>query len=138
MKFTTIAASLLFFSGAALATERAGYDTTYDNASGSMDTVSCSDGPEGLASRYPTFGDVPTFPNIGGAAAIAGWGSASCGTCWRLTYQGASIVVVAIDHADDGFNLSEEALNTLTDGNAVFDGAVQVTAEQVDASECGL
>ncbi|THH06390.1 hypothetical protein EW145_g4119 [Phellinidium pouzarii] len=103
-----------------------------------MSTVSCSDGPEGLESRFPTFGSVPTFPNIGGASAIAGWGSASCGTCWSLSYQGATIFVTAIDHADDGFNLSEEALNTLTDGNAVFDGAVQVDAVQVDASLCGL
>ncbi|KAI5116929.1 hypothetical protein M0805_005562 [Coniferiporia weirii] len=138
MKFTSAAASLLLLPLAALATEQASYDNTYDNASGSMDTVSCSDGPEGLASRYPTFGDLPSFPNIGGASAIAGWGSANCGTCWRLSYQGAEIVVTAIDHAANGFNIAQEALDTLTDGNAVFDGVVQVTAVQVDKSLCGL
>ena len=137
MKFTTILSSALLFAGAALA-DRAGYDTTYDNASGDMNTVSCSDGPQGLAAKYPTFGSIPTFPNIGGASAIAGWGSAQCGTCWSLSYNGAQIYVTAIDHADDGFNLSEEALNTLTDGQAVALGAVQVTASQVDKSFCGL
>ncbi|KAH8111775.1 SnodProt1 [Phellopilus nigrolimitatus] len=130
--------SLLFLAGSALATERAGYDTKYDNASGDMLSTSCSDGTNGLARRFATYGSVPTFPNIGGAAAVAGWNSASCGSCWNLTYDGASVVVTAIDHADDGFNLSQEALDALTDGQAVDLGAVQVNAEQVNASFCGL
>lgn len=36
------------------------------------------------------------------------------GTCWNVTFQGQTITVTVIDHADDGFNLSEEAVNTLT------------------------
>ena len=137
MQFMPIASFLILSFGAALA-DRAGYDTAYDNASGSMSDVSCSDGPDGMASRYPTFGNVPSFPNIGGASAIAGWGSTECGSCWSLTYNSAQIYVTAIDHADDGFNLAEEALNTLTDGEAVELGTVQVDAVQVDASFCGL
>ena len=137
MQLIPIASFMLSFATIVLA-DRAGYDTAYDNASGSMSDVSCSDGPEGLASRYPTFGDVPSFPNIGGASAIAGWGSTECGSCWSLTYNGAQIYVTAIDHADNGFNLAEEALNTLTDDQAVALGAVNVTTEQVDASLCGL
>ena len=138
MQFMTTSLSLFFLLVGAASADRAGYDTTYDNASGDMNTVSCSDGTAGLAARFPTFGSVPTFPNIGGASAIAGWGSTQCGSCWSLTYNGAQIYVTAIDHADDGFNLSEEALNTLTDGQAVELGAVQVNAVQVDASFCGL
>ncbi|KAI5114549.1 hypothetical protein M0805_004943 [Coniferiporia weirii] len=103
-----------------------------------MLTVACSNGPHGLAARYPTFGDLPSFPNIGGASAITGWGSAECGSCWRLSYKGAEIVVTAIDYAANGFNIAQEALDTLTDGNAVSDGSVQVTAVQVDKSYCGL
>ncbi|THH07956.1 hypothetical protein EW145_g3023 [Phellinidium pouzarii] len=139
MKFSTLASSLLL-AGSALATVPASFDNTYDNAAGSMLTVACSTGATGLAGRFPTFGDVPTFPNIGGASAIAGFGSANCGTCWKLTFAGTgvSILVTAIDHAGDGFNLSQEALDTLTDGNAVADGVVQVDAVQVDASQCGL
>ena len=129
--------STLLFAGAAFAV-RASYDTTYDNRGQSMLTVACSDGANGLASRFPTFGSVPTFPNIGGAAAIAGWNSPQCGSCWRLTYQGRSITVTAIDHTDDGFNLSLQALNTLTNGRAVEFGAVDVQATQLARSACGL
>ncbi|KAH8104293.1 SnodProt1 [Phellopilus nigrolimitatus] len=137
MKLAALVSPLLL-AGSALATYRAGYDNTYDNASGSMDSVACSDGQAGLASRYPTFGSAPTFPNIGGTQFVAGWNSPNCGTCWQLTYDGTSILVLAIDHADDGFNLSQEALDTLTDGQAVQLGTVQVDAEQVDSSLCGL
>lgn len=136
MQFTALFSTLLL-AGAALAT-RAGFDTTYDNASGDMNTVACSDGTNGLAKRFPTFGSVPTFPNIGGASAIAGFNDAACGSCWQLTFNGASIIVTAIDHADDGFNLSEEALNALTDGDAAEVGTADVTAVQVDKSLCGL
>jgi len=36
------------------------------------------------------------------------------GTCWNVTYQDETIVVTVIDHADDGYNLSLEAMNVLT------------------------
>ncbi|KAI0028208.1 SnodProt1 [Vararia minispora EC-137] len=138
MKFTFAGAVLAFASFVSATNVR--YDTTYDNGSGDMTTVSCSDGPNGLITRYgfQTFGDIPTFPNIGAAQAIAGWNSPSCGTCWKLTYQGKSIFVTAIDHAGDGFNIAEKAMNTLTNGQAVALGKISATATQVDASNCGL
>ena len=138
MQFFSIVFTL-FLAGLSAA-ERASYDNTYDNASGDMNTVACSNGPNGLSSRFPTFGSLPTFPNIGGSSAIAGFGSAECGSCWHLTFSqtGVSILVTAIDHTLDGFNLSQEALDKLTNGNAVFDGAVDVNAVQVDKSQCGL
>ncbi|KAI5120955.1 hypothetical protein M0805_001660 [Coniferiporia weirii] len=136
MKFSASVSSLLLFAASAFATVPASFDNTYDNADGSMETVACSN----LATSFATFGNLPTFPNIGGASAIAGFGSANCGTCWSLTFAGTgnTIIVTAIDHAGDGFNLSQEALDTLTNGQAVQDGVVQVTAEQVDSSQCGL
>lgn len=138
MQLTTLFSTLLL-AGSAFAI-RASYDTTYDNSGSSMNIVACSDGSNGLASRFPTFGSVPTYPNIGGAAVIAGWNDADCGSCWSLTYGGTgrTILVTAIDHTDDGFNLSLEALNTLTGGRAIEFGAVDVTATQVDRSRCGL
>ncbi|KAL5492688.1 hypothetical protein ACEPAI_4135 [Sanghuangporus weigelae] len=138
MIFTTVFTTLLFATTAFAV--RAGFDNTYDDAGASMNIVVCSDGANGLASRFPTFGSVPTFPNIGGASAIPGWNSPQCGTCWQLTYSGTgnSIFVTAIDHADDGFNLSQEALDTLTNGRAIEFGVVDVTATQVDSSACGL
>jgi len=118
------------------------YDTTYDNSAQSMDTVACSNGVYGLASAYPTFGSVPNFPYIGGAPAITGWDSPSCGTCWELTYSAGNIdetiYITAIDVGSDGFVLSEEAMNTLTNGNAVAFGRVSATVTQVDPSSCGL
>lgn len=87
--------------------------------------------------EYPTFGDLPGFPSIGGAFAVEGWDSANCGTCWNLSYAGKSINVLAVDHAGPGrFNIALKAMNTLTNGHAVELGAVQVTYKQVDASKC--
>ncbi|TFY52334.1 hypothetical protein EVJ58_g10079 [Rhodofomes roseus] len=145
MKFTALIASiaLLATSVVAQTTVTVSYDQTYDNADGSMLTVACSDGAEGLDPPYDTFGSLPTFPFIGGAAAVAGWGSSECGSCWELSYtspQGAvyTINVLAIDHAGAGFNIALEALNALTNGQAEFLGRVDATATSVDASVCGL
>ncbi|TFY76540.1 hypothetical protein EWM64_g7473 [Hericium alpestre] len=137
MQFIVAFMSLfIFFTLASADTVR--YDTAYDKAGQSMDTVSCSDGPNGLARRFPTFGSLPDFPNLGAAAAVAGWNSPSCGSCWQLTYNGVSINVVAVDHADSGFNIALEAMNTLTDGQAEFLGTVEATVTRIDASQCGL
>jgi len=115
------------------------YDQTYDNSGQSLSTVSCSNGPNGLLTRgYTTFGSLPTFPNIGAASAIAGFNSPECGSCWKLTYNGTSVTVTAIDHAGDGFNLSLESMNTLTNGQAEFLGTVSATVESLDPSQCGL
>ncbi len=75
---------------------------------------------------------------IGSVDAIAGWNSPSCGTCWRLTYEGHSVTVLAIDHCAAGFDLSSEAMNKLTNGRAVELGRVDAVAEPVSTSECGL
>ena len=63
---------------------------------------------------------------------------ASCGTCYSLTYNGTTINILAIDHADEGFNIAQEALDELTGGNAVALGRVDVEAAEVDGSACGL
>ena len=138
MQFFKLASTVAVLVSAAAAQQvvTASFDNTYDDAGASTNIVACSN----LTPQHPTFGSFPTFPNIGGSFAIAGFGSAECGSCWQLTYAptGVSIFVTAIDHTGDGFNLSEEALNTLTDGQAEFLGRVDVTATQVSASSCGL
>ncbi|KAI0701444.1 SnodProt1 [Cerioporus squamosus] len=137
MQFTSLLAFAALVSSALAVT--VSYDETYDNPSGSMSDVACSDGPNGLIPKgFPNFGSLPIFPNIGGAAAIAGFDSPQCGSCWQLTYNGKSINILAIDHADDGFNIALEAMNTLTDGQAVFLGRIDASVQQVDASVCGL
>ncbi|KAG2139028.1 immunomodulatory protein [Suillus clintonianus] len=118
------------------------YDTVYDGGSTSLNTVACSDGSNGMESHgYTTFNSIPNFPYIGGAPQITGWNSAYCGSCWAITYGSTTKYITAIDVGDearDGFNLSLEAMNGLTGGQAEFLGRITVTATQVDASYCGL
>ncbi|KZP05256.1 Cerato-platanin [Athelia psychrophila] len=92
---------------------------------------------------HAAFGSLPKFPYIGGAQAVAGWNSASCGSCWNLTYTNTkkvskSISVLAVDHADSGFNIALEAMNALTGGIAEELGRISVTSKQIASSHCGL
>lgn len=115
------------------------YDETYDKKSGSLSSVACSDGSHGVLTKgYKTFGALPHFPNIGGAAVVGGWNSAQCGTCWQLTYKGKSINVLAVDHAQSGWNVALGAMNALTNGQAKKLGRIEAEAKQVDKSKCGL
>ncbi|GJJ10908.1 hypothetical protein Clacol_005136 [Clathrus columnatus] len=141
MKFilsSVVVLSALFAQSQAQTPVSVSFDRTYDNRAGSTLTIACSNGPHGLAPRFPTFGSFPNFPNIGGASVISGFGSANCGTCWKLEFQGNSINVVAIDVALNGFNIAEAALNKLTNGQAESLGRITATATQVAASNCGL
>lgn len=119
-------------------TLRATYDTTYDNKSGSMNGVACSNGPNGLAARFPTFGDVPSFPFIGGAFDVV-WNSPNCGACWNLTNvaTGVSISLTAVDSAGAGFNIAQEAFEKLNNGQ-IGSGVLDVVANKISPSVCGL
>ncbi|KAG4027703.1 hypothetical protein MFRU_028g01250 [Monilinia fructicola] len=117
------------------------YDPGYDNAARSLDAVACSNGPNGLETRFPQYkvqGDLPTFARIGGASTIAGWNSPNCGTCYSLSYQGVTINILAIDHAANGFNIAESAMNTLTKGRAVELGNVDAEWALLTPEQCGL
>ncbi|KAJ3487142.1 hypothetical protein NLI96_g3731 [Meripilus lineatus] len=139
MKLTGVVAALLAVPAALAATVTVSFDQAYDNGGSSLATVACSDGANGLLTKgFTTFNSLPSFPRIGGAAAIAGFNSANCGTCWKLTFNGTSINVLAIDHAGAGFNIALAAMNTLTKGNAIFLGRINADATQVAASACGL
>ena len=128
MKFSVAALSLSLLASVSAVTVR--YDNNYDNAGQSLDTVACSDGENGLMSKgFNTFGDLPTFPNIGASQAVEGWDSASCGSCWNITYKGISVLVTAVDHADSGFNIAEKSLNKLTKGQASKLGQINATAK---------
>ncbi|TFK34876.1 immunomodulatory protein [Crucibulum laeve] len=144
MKFSAILTSIAALPFVAHAIT-VSFDQVYDNAAGSLTTVACSDGSNGLINRgFNKFSDLPSFPNIGGAPAITGFNSAACGTCWELTFtnaQGAkkSVNVTAIDVASPtSFNIALTSMNTLTNGQAVALGRVNVTTRQVPASGCGL
>ena len=56
MKFATLAAALLAIPAAFAAnstTVSVSYDEVYDNASGSLSTVACSDGENGMLTKGP-------------------------------------------------------------------------------------
>ncbi|KAJ5112727.1 Cerato-platanin-domain-containing protein [Penicillium argentinense] len=115
------------------------YDPKFDVKGSSLNTVACSDGANGLVTKgYSTFGSLPSFPRIGGAPTIAGWNSANCGKCYSLSYKGKSIKVLAIDAAPGGFNIGVEAMNLLTNNQAVQLGRVTATYTPLAASACGL
>ncbi|KAG6816109.1 hypothetical protein H0H87_008566 [Tephrocybe sp. NHM501043] len=143
MKFSVVLPSLALLPALALGVTLS-YDETYDKSSGSLTTVACSDGPNGLITAgFSTFGSLPKFPHIGGAAAVEGWNSVNCGTCWNLTYTNTkgvskSIQVIAVDHVDAGFNIALAAMNELTGNQAKFLGRVDVAAAKVADSVCGL
>ncbi|KAG5746372.1 hypothetical protein H9Q69_012229 [Fusarium xylarioides] len=127
----------LFYLAAALTSVSAttvSYDPGYGESGRALTAVACSDGKNG----WKTQGQIPKFPYIGGAQAVAGWNSPNCGTCWKLTYKGKSINVLAIDHTDAGFNISPAAMNALTNNQAVKLGRVDATATQVAIKNCGL
>ncbi|KZV99092.1 immunomodulatory protein [Exidia glandulosa HHB12029] len=131
--------SLLALVPAAFAaTSTVSFDTIYDNKSLSTDVIACSTGPNGLATKgFTTIGQLPTWPRVGGATAIAGFGSPSCGSCWTLTFNGTSVTITAIDHAV-GFNIAEAAMNQLTKNQAENLGRINATFVQVANSVCGL
>ncbi|KAL0059399.1 hypothetical protein AAF712_013840 [Marasmius tenuissimus] len=121
------------------------FDTHYDNRGGSLTEVACSDGANGLITKgFTTYGSLPNFPNIGAAAAVTGWNSTGCGTCWEVTFTNStgakkSLNITAIDVAGPGtFNVAQAAMNNLIGGNAAQVGRVAVTSRQVPSSACGL
>ncbi|KAG6877824.1 hypothetical protein C0993_003608, partial [Termitomyces sp. T159_Od127] len=135
MKFPSILASLTLIPTLAVA-DSVSFDQVYDDGAESLNNVACSDGPTGLETKgFTTFSSLPNFPFIGGAAAVEGFGSVNCGTCWSLTFvtsTGVSntISVLAIDHAGTGFNIALAAMNALTDNQAIQLGRVDATAAQ--------
>ena len=116
-----------------LDTRRVTFDHVYDNKARSLQSVACSN----LFPRFKTFGDLPTFPRIGGAFDIT-FHSPNCGGCWTLTNKenNRAINITAIDHAAHGFHIAEAAFKRLSGGK--LGNALQVDARKVPASFCGL
>ena len=123
------------------------YDTIYDHGQNSLNNVACSNGEHGLITDgYSTFDSLPTFPYIGGAPQILSWNSPYCGSCWELTYTDArgvstSLNVTAVDtgdHSSEGFSISLEGMDLLTNGQARRLGRVHITAIRKPQNACGL
>ena len=114
------------------------YDNAYDDPGRDLDTVSCSNGENGLKTKgYTNIGSLPT-PFVGGSPTVEGWNSVNCGKCYSLSWNGTSVNVLAIDKAIGLFNVAQSALDALTNGHAVEFGSVDATYTEVDPSECGM
>ncbi|PSR79033.1 hypothetical protein PHLCEN_2v7220 [Hermanssonia centrifuga] len=149
MKFAALTSLLcavtasLALPSARTTTAKVTYDQTYDNPNGSLNSVACSNGVNGLITkgmfpcRYTDFSSLPNFPFIGGVQGVS-WNSTLCGSCWELTYNGTTIDVLAVDYAAAGFNIALEALDQLTYDQAVALGHVDAEFEQVSGTKCGL
>ncbi|KAG5349491.1 hypothetical protein C0989_003473 [Termitomyces sp. Mn162] len=144
MKFTALLVPFVLMSSSTFAIT-VSYDPKYGDASRSLTDLACSDGANGLMTAgFTTLGSLPGFPSVGGTDNVAGWNSPQCGTCWKLTYTDGkgvtrSINVLAVDHADAGWNIATQAMDMLTDGLAVQIGRINnATEQQVDKSQCGL
>ncbi|CAL3973266.1 unnamed protein product [Diplocarpon coronariae] len=137
MKFQ-LAATLLSIATLASAI-RVSYDSGYDDKDRDLNSVSCSDGDNGLKTKgFTTQGSLPRFPLIGGASVIGGWNDPNCGTCWTLTNGEYSVTILAVDRASEGFNIGKEAMNQLTGNRAQEVGVVDAQYVKADASACGL
>jgi hypothetical protein len=99
------------------------YDPGYSQGDRSLNVVSCSDGSNGLITRYgwSKQSDIPRFPYIGGSSDIAGWNSPSCGQCYSVEYAptGKKVFILAIDHVAQGLNVAQKAMDELTNNQAV-------------------
>ena len=142
MKLTSTLISLAaLFSVACADTQPVRPNPFYDDPNTSMNDVACSNGANGLVTKgYPTFGSLPGFPYIGGAYAVSGWNSTECGSCWNLTNPaiGITLYLVAIDTVYSGFDVSDDAMDTLTGGQTGEFSEVDVEAAQVAEHYCGL
>lgn len=120
-------------------TQTLSYDPVYDDSSESLDYLACSNGSNGLETLgYSTLGQVPNFPYVGGAYTVTGWNSPACKTCYNLTYEDKSISVLAVDSALEGFNVAQQAMDYLTDGQSTQLGRVDVQSTPVDPAYCGF
>ena len=115
------------------------HNKKYDDPNGATKDVACS-------RLYPPnlkFHNISSFPRIGGAFNIPRVPPSPpgppCGLCWKLTNldNGKSTAITAIDHADQGFVISEEAFKILT-GGPLPPKLEHVQYHVVDRSACGL
>jgi hypothetical protein len=98
------------------------YDVRFDNGQSLLSTLACSDALLKIDKRYLTFESLPNFPFIGAFqdVNIGGPNNAACGSCWEIIFNQNKppIYVLAIDKTNNGFHISLEAMNTLTNGRA--------------------
>jgi Cerato-platanin len=124
-----------FNIGAAALETEVRHNIKYDDPNTSTSSVVCKN----LHSGHHRFHDFPTFPCIGGAFDIGPTPGPNCGKCWKLhnPHNNHSILLTAIDHADHGFVVSDEAFKKLS-GGVLLPELKGILPFPVPKWECGL
>lgn len=147
MKLSAVAAVLGLATPVFSQTYTLLYDTLYDGTQTQfLHNVACSTGPNGLITYgYNTMGEIPTYPNLGGAPQVEGYNSIYCGSCWDLTYtdsrgESSSVTYTAVNSGNgaDGYSMSFAGMDSFTNGNAEVFGIVSITASELPRSACGM
>ena len=133
MKFASVlsALSLLTLSSASVSLTRVTWNGIYDNPNQTFTVIACAEWA--AANNYTTFKDVPSFPYIGGAYVVSGYNSPGCGTRYSILDQQTNVTVevTVVDAALQGFVVSLEALNKLTNDNAQDLGSIQAVVTKI-------
>lgn len=101
MQFSSItSAAILGFASLASAIT-VSYDTGYDDGSRALTSLACSDGSNGLITKYnwQTQANVAGFPKIGGYMGVAGWNSPQVRTLTTFPHLHCLIIHTSVVHA---------------------------------------
>jgi hypothetical protein len=97
---SAISAAILGFASLASAIT-VSYDTGYDDGSRALTSLACSDGANGLITRYnwQTQANIAGFPRIGGYQGVAGWNSPQ--VCAIIIFSNLYVltIYVSAEHA---------------------------------------
>merc|ERR1712023_553872 len=105
--------------------------------------VSCSDGANGLITRWHYTDLQQMFPYVTALSGVS-WNSAQCGKCYKLTDAAskASISVTVIDDVpaqpgyDMHFNIAHDAFQKLFGDAGIQAGHGELTFEETDFHNC--
>ena len=137
MQFSTLFTTVL--SMVAVTSAMSGvvtWDGVYDQDTTSVYTFSCE--PYLHSKGWSQLDMIPTFPDVGASKSITGWNSASCGTCYKLSYtpkggknRWLTMMAISTAQGNHDFVISRAGLDFLTDGKADALGYITVDYEIV-------
>jgi hypothetical protein len=90
-----------------------------------------------LAPRYPLYGEIPFYPNIGGIWIVKD-DPKFCGTCWNLTAVKTrkTIFIMVVDSSEPGwFDIPEKAFISLNNGPGI---SLEGIFKEVDGIHCSI
>lgn len=112
------------------------WNNIYDNGGQSLSSLACSQWAS--KNNFKTLSDVPGFPFVGGADVVNGTNTAQCGDCYTINdlQTGEAVSVTVVDAAGAGFVVSLEALNNVTNGEAMELGSIAADVQQAPNGKC--